>query len=297
LTSLRVIDLHTHTTASDGRCPPAELVARAARAGVDVLSVTDHDTVAGCEEAAAACADAGIRFVPGVEITAVMDERDVHVLGYFIDLRSESLQTFLLDQRQARIERIRKMVGRLAELGMTLDADEILRPSLVDPGKAPGRPWIARALVDAGYVTSTDEAFGRWLTPGRPAYVLREGARPDEVFERIHDAGGIASLAHPGSSKRDDRLDAFASAGLDAIEAYHSDHDPWTTLRYIQEAARLQLAISGGSDFHGNSHGPTAPGTVSLPVREFERLVSLAALRRHSGPASARRDGPAHQGG
>jgi predicted metal-dependent phosphoesterase TrpH len=289
------IDLHTHTTASDGRCTPADLVARAASAAVTVLSVTDHDTVAGCDAASDACAAAGIRFVPGVEITAVLDQRDVHVLGYFVDTHSAGLQQFLAGQRRARIERARAMIERLAQLGMTLDADKILAPGLDDTGKAPGRPWIARAIVAAGYAASTDEAFDRWLIPGRPAYVLRDGAAPEEVFNRIHDAGGIASLAHPGSLKRDDRLDAFARDGLDAIEAYHSDHDPWTTRRYVQEAARLTLAVSGGSDFHGNSHGPAAPGAVSLPEAEFERLLSLAEHRRRRGPASGPPAAQAHR--
>jgi predicted metal-dependent phosphoesterase TrpH len=271
-----VIDLHTHTTASDGRCTPAELVARAASAGVTVLSVTDHDTVAGCGAAAAACATAAIRFVPGIEITAVRDEVDVHVLGYFIDPQSNALHAFLSEQRQSRIDRIRRMIGRLADLGLPLDADAILKPALDDPGKSVGRPWVARALVAAGYVTTTNEAFSSWLSRGRPAFVPREAAAPDVVVARIHDAGGLASVAHPGLLGRDEWIPGLAAAGLDAIEAYHTKHDAAATARYCAMAERLGLAVSGGSDYHGDeSHGAHHPGSVSLPREAYERLVRL----------------------
>jgi predicted metal-dependent phosphoesterase TrpH len=271
-----VIDLHTHTTASDGRCTPVELVARAASAGVTVLSVTDHDTVAGCDAAAAACAAAAIRFVPGIEITAVRDEVDVHLLGYFIDPQSDALHAFLSEQRRRRIDRIRRMIGRLADLGLPLDEDAILKPALDDPGKSVGRPWIARALVAAGHVATTNEAFGSWLSRGRPAFAPREAAAPDNVVARIHDAGGLASLAHPGLVGRDEWIPGLAAAGLDAIEVYHTNHDAAATARYRAMAEQLGLAVSGGSDYHADqSHGAPFPGSVSLPREAYERLVSL----------------------
>src|SRR5450432_1321339 len=142
-----MIDLHTHTTASDGRCTPAELVARAAAAGVTVLSVTDHDTSDACEAVATACAAAGITFVPGIEITAVRDEVDVHVLGYFVDARSPGLCAFLAGQRQRRIDRVGRIIVQLETLGLHLDSDAILRPAVDHPGRSIGRPAIARALV------------------------------------------------------------------------------------------------------------------------------------------------------
>ena len=144
-----MIDLHTHTTESDGRCAPGELVARAAAAGVSVLAVTDHDTVGGCEAAAAACAAAGVTFVTGIEITAIRGDHDVHVLGYFIDVTAPGLHTFLSEQRRQRIDRLRLMVAKLATFGIQLDAEMILRPAVEDPKKSAGRPWIARALVAA----------------------------------------------------------------------------------------------------------------------------------------------------
>jgi predicted metal-dependent phosphoesterase TrpH len=251
-------------------------VARASAAGVTVLAVTDHDTVAGGDAAAEACAAAGIEFVPGIEITAVRDGMDVHVLGYFVDRHSQALHTFLVEQRRRRLDRVRQIVERLGTFGIHLDADAIIKPGLDDGGKAAGRPWIARALVAGRYVTSVNEAFENWLARGRPAFIPRLAAAPAEVFERIHASGGIASLAHPGLVKRDDWLPEFAATGLDALEVYHTNHDATATARYRNEAARLGLAVSGGSDFHGDeSHGSGQPGSVSLPREDFERLKHL----------------------
>jgi 3',5'-nucleoside bisphosphate phosphatase len=275
-----VIDLHTHTTASDGRCTPDQLVARASTAGVRILAVTDHDTVAGCAPVEAACAKAGIEFVTGIEITAVLDERDIHVLGYFIDPLSEPLQAFLVTQRRQRVDRVHQIVARLAARGIVLDADAILRPAAIDATKAVGRPWIARALVAAGHVPDVGSAFEHWLARGRPAFVPRLGAQPGEVFARIHDAGGIASLAHPSTTGRDDAIPGFVDAGLDALEAFHSDHDEAATLGYLQMAKSLGILVSGGSDFHGDeSHGPAAPGAISLPDAMFDRLKAHASSR------------------
>jgi predicted metal-dependent phosphoesterase TrpH len=270
-----VIDLHTHSTVSDGRCSPTELVARAAGHGVTTLALTDHDTMAGCEEAAAACTRAGVRFVTGIEITAVLDRGDVHVLGYFLDPHTPALLGFLTEQRRRRMERVRDIVDRLASAGLVLDVERILRPGVEDAGKAVGRPWVARALVEAGYVPSTDAAFDRWLGRGRPAFVPRLGAPPQEVFERIHEAGGLAALAHPGLTAVDEWIPEFADAGLDAIEAYHTKHDPGTSMRYLSMAADLHLLVTGGSDFHGDpSHGPAHPGAVALPAEAFVRLTA-----------------------
>jgi 3',5'-nucleoside bisphosphate phosphatase len=275
-----LIDLHTHTTASDGRCPPHELVARASAAGVHVLAVTDHDTVSGCETTAAACAAKGIEFVPGIEITAARDRGDVHILGYFIDLTSHSLQEFLKSQREARVDRVRQIVARLADLGIALDGEKLLRPALDDPRKAAGRPWIARALVAGGHASTTSEAFERWLGHGKPAFIPRSGASPAEVIGRIHGAGGVASLAHPALVRHDEWIEEFVADGLDALEAYHSEHDAAATLRYLTMAASLGIAVSGGSDFHGDlTHGPTEPGAVSLPDEAYERLLRRRNLK------------------
>ena len=281
-----MIDLHTHTTASDGRCAPAELVARAVAAGVTTLGITDHDTVAACDEVAAACSSAGLECVPGIEVTAVLASADVHVLGYFIDTASVRFLDFLAEQRRRRLDRVAEIVERLhSRCGISLDLQAIVQPGVNDGGKAAGRPWIARALVEAGHAASTDEAFDRWLGRGRPAFVPRIGADPSEVIARIHAADGFVSLAHPGLTRVDDAIPDFAAAGLDAIEAYHSRHDSETTARYLDMARRMGLLVTGGSDFHGDpSHGPTAPGVVTLPPDEFARIQ---ARRRATSRAMA----------
>ncbi len=283
-----MIDLHTHTTASDGRLSPAELVARAAAAGVTVLSVTDHDTLASCTAVATACAAAGLDFVTGIEVTAVEHGGDVHVLGYFVDPHAQPLQIFLGGQRLLRATRVRAIVDRLSALGLTLDADAILRPSAEDSSRAPGRPWVARALVEAGHASTTGEAFDRWIGRGRPAFVPRVGAGAAEVVEHVHAAGGLASLAHPvlvgpqGEADKAAWIASLAASGLDAIEAFHSEQDATDTARYLALADRLGLEVSGGSDFHGDpQHGPMAPGAVALPADRFERLKSRWQTRQN----------------
>jgi predicted metal-dependent phosphoesterase TrpH len=217
--------------------------------------------------------------VTGIEITAMRDDRDVHVLGYFIDVAAPGLHTFLSEQRRRRLDRLRQMVARLATLGIELDAETILRPAVEDPKKSAGRPWIARALVDGGHVATTDEAFDRWLTRGKPAFVPRLGAPPAEVIARIHEAHGVASLAHPVLVGHDEWIGGLVSEGLDALEAYHSEHDSAATARYVAMASAMGVAVSGGSDFHGDpTHGPSQPGAVSVPRDAYEELV-----RRRSG--------------
>jgi predicted metal-dependent phosphoesterase TrpH len=283
-----LIDLHTHTTASDGRCSPAELVARAAAARVDVLSVTDHDTTAATAAASLACTSAGIHFVPGIEITAVVDGKDVHVLGYFIAPDSVSLAAFLAEQRRRRLDRLGQILDRLKMLGIVLDREAVLQPGRDDTTKAAGRPWIARALVAGGHVADTKEAFDRFLATGKPAFVPRIGASPTDVFARIHESGGIASLAHPGLLGRDDLIPGFARAGLDAIEAHHSRHTPDDTHRYLAMADAYGLAVSGGSDYHADpSHDAGGPGSVSLSPEAFQVLKDRCAARRATASGTA----------
>ena len=275
-----MIDLHTHTTASDGRCAPAELVARAAAAGVRVLGVTDHDTVGGCAAAAAACADRRIEFVAGIEITAVVAEADVHVLGYFIDIRHGALQRFLARQREVRIGRVEGIARRLGELGVHVDVGPAIAAAYRQPTHAIGRPQVARAMVEAGIVASITEAFDRWLGRGCPAFVDREGDSPETVISTIHAAGGLASLAHPARTRVDERIPVLRQAGLDALEAYHSDHDASVSQRYVDLAASLDLLVTGGSDFHGDPSRAIAPGSATLPLDAWARLA--AARSRHA---------------
>jgi predicted metal-dependent phosphoesterase TrpH len=273
-----VIDLHLHTTASDGVCTPAELVDMAWRAGIRTMSVTDHDTVAAVAEVAALTRNAGIAFVPGIEITAVHESRDVHMLGYFIDPENLPFGEFLQRQRDDRVRRLAEMVDRLAEMGRPVDRDKVL--AVKGGGGSLGRPLVARALVKAGHATDIRQAFDEFIGEGRPAFVPRVGPSPSEVVRIVALAGGVTSLAHPGVLKRDNIIPALVAAGLPAIEAFHSDHDADTTARYLALAEQHGLAVSGGSDYHGEPiRRRSAFGTIGLPPEHFERLRACAGKK------------------
>lgn len=279
-----MIDLHTHTTASDGALAPRALVARAHRLGIRTLSVTDHDTLAGISEAAAEAAACGVEFLPGIEITAVHNARDVHVLAYFVDPHPAGLAPFLERQRRDRARRAREMSARLRALGAPIDMENLIVGAEA-AGKAVARPTVARALLDAGHVTSLQQAFDRWLADGRPAYVPRAGASPVEVVRLVTRCGGVPVLAHPGLLRKDEMIPELVGAGLGAIEVYHSDHDAGAQSRYLRLARQHGVAVSGGSDFHGDDH-PRARcfGRIGLPREQFtplfQRVVAAhAALR------------------
>lgn len=275
-----MIDLHLHTTASDGACRPATLVQRAWMAGLRTISITDHDTTGGLAEASAAAASYGVRLVSGIEITAVRSGRDVHVLGYFFDPASPEFADFLRAQRAHRVSRAREIVRRLAELGKPIELDAVLRRASEDPSHAVGRPHIAHALVAAGHVPDRSAAFDTLIGEGCPAYVPRTGASVGEVVRIVQRAGGIASLAHPRLLGDDESIPALASEGLAAIEVHHSEHDPADVKRYRRLADRLHLAVSGGSDFHGETRGSRALlGLVTLPADDFARLAAAAGDR------------------
>ena len=284
-----MIDLHTHTTASDGRLSPAQLVARAAAAGITTMSVTDHDTVAAVAETGVEAGARGIRLVPGIEITSVADSRDVHILGYFFDPSSGPLLTFLEGQRAQRVSRVREIGARLAGLGLPIDVEALVTTAATRPGTSVGRPQIARAMVAAGHVASVQDAFERWLATGLPGFVPRTGPSPANVVDVIHSAGGVASMAHPAVTKRDDLIRPLADHGLDAIELYHSDHLPEDVQEYRRLSQRLGILVSGGSDFHGEDPGaPTERarfrrstlGAVMLPPDDFAALERRADENR-----------------
>jgi predicted metal-dependent phosphoesterase TrpH len=268
-----LIDLHVHSDASDGLYGPVELVRRAAAAGVSVLSVTDHDTMAATAAVASHGAAQGIETLPGIEITAVLEGRDIHVLGYFLDPASPSLDQFLGGQRADRVRRLRAMAERLSGLGCPIDIDEIAAKAASTPGRTIGRPQLARALVAAGHAASVNEAFNQYLATGRPAFVPRSGASPEEVITLIRAAGGLSSLAHPGLLARDDLIPDLARAGLTAIEVYHPEHPPETQGRYLALAHGLGLGVTGGSDYHGDgTHRVPNLGVVGLPVEAYENF-------------------------
>jgi len=266
------IDLHLHTTASDGRCTPRELVERAVAAGLSVMAVTDHDTTAAVAEVRALAVESGIQAISGIEITAVAEGRDLHMLGYLFDPLNEALGAFLVTQRASRIARVEAIGSRLVALGVPVDLGPLVRQAAREGGRSVGRPQVARAMVDAGVVADTQEAFDRWLGDGCPACVPRAGPAPEAVIEVIHQAGGIVSLAHPGRLGLAARIPSFAEAGLDAVEAFHPDHDASLVGQYIQISRHLGLLLTGGSDFHGDPAHGRAPGAVTLPAAEFARL-------------------------
>jgi predicted metal-dependent phosphoesterase TrpH len=272
-----MVDLHLHTTASDGYCTPHELVDRVLRAGVTVMAVTDHDTIAAISEVQSAADARGIEVIAGIEITAVESSRDVHMLGYFIDPRDAGLSAFLSSQRAQRVARVEALGLRLAQLGMPIDIGPVLARAREEGGRSVGRPQIATAMIAAGYVADTREAFDRWLATGRPAFVPRRGVPPGDVIDVVHAAGGLASLAHPGQTDVDAHIAAYAEAGLDAIEVYHPDHDAAASNRYRTIASQLNLLITGGSDFHGDADHGGEPGAVALPLDDWIRLRDAAA--------------------
>lgn len=268
-----MIDLHTHTTASDGRRAPADLVRAAWLAGLRVLAVTDHDTTAGIAEARAHAGRFGLAFVAGIEITAVEGGRDIHVLGYLADEAQPAVQAFLARQRETRLERVRRIGERLAALGKPIELRALLHEAS-EEGKSVGRPAVAEALVAAGHVARVQEAFDLYLAEGQPACVPRGGPTVAEVVDMVHRAGGLVSLAHPAVTDADVRIPDWAAAGLDALEAYHSDHTPEDTARYLALAADLNLAVTGGSDYHGDTRAErSCLGYTTLPQQEFDRLV------------------------
>lgn len=267
-----MIDLHLHTTASDGRLSPAQLVDLAATRGLRRMAVTDHDTTAAVADVQRLARERGIEAISGIEITAVDAGRDVHVLGYFLDPDHAGLAAFLARQRQSRVSRVAAIAQRLASLGLPIDVAPLMTQAEQQRGRSIGRPQVARAMVAAGHVADTREAFDKWLGSGLPAFVPRAGAPSEQVIDVIHAAGGLVSLAHPGRTTTDARITALRDGGLDALEVFHPDHDAAQVERYKRLAAALGLLTTGGSDFHGDPGHGLDPGSVTLPEAEWDRL-------------------------
>lgn len=272
-----MIDLHMHTTASDGLSMPAQLVSEVVARRITTMAVADHDTTGAWDEVSAAASAVGVTCVPGIEITAVAAGRDVHMLGYFFDRNHPELVTFLEQQRIDRRRRVREIGERLARLGVPVDLERATLTSGHLPGRAWGRPIVAAALVDAGHVADFREAFDRFLAEGRPAFIERVGVPPAEVVALVARAGGITSMAHPGKTQKDHLIPDLIAAGMPAIEVYHPDHDEQDTARYRQMAETFNVLATGGSDYHGPGSGrDQALGRVHLPASDFARLAERA---------------------
>jgi hypothetical protein len=276
MTAVSPIDLHVHTTCSDGTLTPEETVAEAARLGLAAIAIADHDITDGIAPAAAAARAARLGLIPAVEINTDYRGTEVHVLGYFIATEDGGLQESLRRLREGRRERNRRILERLRALGRPVEEERVLE--LAGEGSV-GRPHIAQALVEAGYVQSVHDAFARYLSRGRSAYVERYRVTPAEAIEMVQRAGGLAALGHPAKVGRDGLIPELVKAGLAALEAYHCDHTPADTARYLDLARRFNLLVTGGTDSHGpHSDKPVALGSVPVPGAVGERLLAARGL-------------------
>lgn len=273
----RRIDLHLHSVRSDGRSEPAEVVAAAKAAGLAAVALTDHDTVAGIAEAEAAAAALELPFVPGLELSAYdVEQGSTHLLGYFVDPEHAALLGFLEEVRQSRLERAAAMVEKLNELGLSVSLDAVMAEA--SPDGLVARPHVARALVDGGWVASYGEAFSRFIAAGRPAYVPTRRVDPEEGIRWIHEAGGLAVLAHGGKTHGAEVIRRLAEAGLDGLETLHPEHGPVEVRKLRRLAAELGLLETGGSDWHGardDRRGQLA--SQAVPYEWYERLKAAAA--------------------
>jgi predicted metal-dependent phosphoesterase TrpH len=277
---VRRIDLHTHSTASDGTDAPADLVSAARAAGLDVLALTDHDTVDGHPEAAAAvrAGEDGLILVPGIELSCAVGGVSLHLLGYLFDPADPNLCEQVRLLRTDRVRRARAMVDKLVQLGAPISWEQVER---IAGGGAVGRPHMARALVSAGVVADIPAAFSPdWIGDGGRAYVPKYSLAPERAIQLVKAAGGVSVFAHPAASSRgaivtDAHIERFARAGLDGLEVDHPDHDPPTRDRLRALARDLKLLVTGSSDYHGFVKS-TAIGAETTDPAAFDELVARA---------------------
>lgn len=275
-----LIDLHTHSSVSDGTETPAEVMVQAARAGLDVVALTDHDTVLGWDEAADAAAEVGIGLVRGLEISCSLAGRSVHLLGYLISPDDDDLMQELAEARESRLTRIDRMVELLAEDGIPITIDQV-RAEVADPGTTVGRPHLADALVTAGLVRDRAEAFSRYLHTESPYYVQHYSPDPLRAVELVVAAGGVAVLAHPYSRRQHDAVTPdliadLAAVGLAGIEVDHRDHTVSDRAALRGVATELGLLVTGSSDYHGDGK-PNRLGEYVTEPAVFEAIVARAS--------------------
>ena len=277
------VDLHSHTTASDGSFTPQELVREAARRGLRVLAVTDHDSTDGIAPALAEVVHhPPLEIVPGIEINCDVEGAEIHILGYYVDYEADWFQEFCRAQRRERRERVHRMAARLAELGMPIDPDEVF--ALVREGSA-GRPHVARVMVKRGYVKTVREAFDRYLAAGKPGHVPRKKLTPEDAVRLIRKAAGVPVFAHPGLSDRDEMIPNLIAAGLMGLECYYREHSALQTAGYLQLCRDQGMVATGGSDFHGPQVRAGTLGVPAVPMSSWEELKAKAALARAVIPA------------
>ncbi len=281
---MRCADLHLHTSFSDGTYTPEELAHHAAQQGLATIALTDHDTLEGCERAAAACQQLGIGFLPATELTAELRGAELHLLGYCVDPRQPRLLAAMQKFQETRQQRIHDIVARLNQLQIPLPADAVFNLAKC---RSPGRPHVARALVAQGFCSSVDQAFERFLKRDRPAWAPKFRIAAPEAIRLIHDACGLAVLAHPGLNRIDARIPELVDSGLDGIECFHTKHSPAVANHYLALARIHHLLVTGGSDCHGLAKGQPLIGSVRIPHDYVDQLVEAAARRRASSAAAS----------
>lgn len=270
--STRRVDLHTHTTCSDGRLTPEELVQRAEERGLAALAITDHDTLDALPLASAVRTT--IELVPGVEMSTSLDGVDLHLLGYFLDPLHAELKQRLVEFREDRVQRASRIIERLAALGVPIEEERV---RLRATGGVVGRPHVAAEMVEAGHADDLDDAFRRFLASGGPAYVPRPAFHPHDAIRLIHAAGGVSVLAHPGNAVSDRVVELLVEGGLRGIEVWHPQHGVSTVRRLRALAHRLHLLETGGSDFHGTGRSVDL-GEIFVPVSALGRLKEAAGV-------------------
>jgi predicted metal-dependent phosphoesterase TrpH len=274
------VDLHTHSTASDGARAPREVVRAARELGLAALALTDHDTVDGLAEARAEGQALGVRVVAGIELSAVEDDIETHVLGLHLQ-DTGRLDAQLRGLRAMRLTRAERIVSRLNELGVRVTLEDVLSQS---GGGAVGRPHIARALINDGWATDMRDAFDRYLGNGKAAFVAKDRLSIGDAIAMIHGAGGLAILAHPGQSGNRKRIEMLVGLGLDGVEVRHPSHNSEDVARLLALVEHFRLVPSGGSDWHGVAEGGRTLGMMRVPMAWLDRQDRVVAERAsHAG--------------
>lgn len=276
------VDLHSHTTASDGTFRPRRLVKRAVKNGVRVLAITDHDTTAGLSEALEEAARWSIDIIPGIEINTEFRDREVHVLGYFIDTENVDLQRRLEYVRERRQTRIRRILDRLNDLGLEVSEEDVARYAR---GDSLGRPHVAQALVARKHATHVADAFDRFIGRDRPAYVPRESLSAPEAIQLVRGAGGVPVLAHPLYLQSDAVIEELIAAGLGGIEANYPTHSLAQREHFVDMARVHNLGVTGGSDFHGPQIKRIDVGEIDFSLTDLRAFCEQVG---HEPPRLAR---------
>jgi len=261
------VDLHTHSTASDGSRAPGDVVREAKRIGLSAIALTDHDTLDGIPEAVRVGMETGVRVVQGIELSAVEGDVETHILGLHLS-NTRDMEADLVALRAMRLTRAERIVARLNELGVRLELAAVLEQSA---GGAVGRPHVARAMIAEGWAVDFRDAFDRYLGNGRPAYVAKDRLAIGDAIALIHRAGGIAVLAHPAHGGTRERIESFVRAGIDGVEVRHPSHSSEDIARLLALVEHFGLVPSGGSDWHGAAEGSRVLGMMHVPLEWLDR--------------------------